>query len=284
MRKYIILLFLIIIFCPFRLQAAELYFKSNVNEVQVGDVIVTNLFINTKGEDINAIEGDLANSENLLLKDIRKGGSIVSFWIIEPTINKEQKHFFSGVIPGGYQGTEGLIITAVFEVIKSGQANVDIENLKVLKNDGFGTTTASLAIPWINSVVEKLDKPKTIDIIIDNSLPEKFIPTISRSADLFNNQWFVVFSTQDKDSGIDYYVVCEGDFDCERASSPYLLKNQKLNKDIIIKAVDKKGNERVAIVAASNINNYQKITLFVIIMLILVGGFVIYKKYHVKRL
>jgi len=58
-----------------------------------------------------------------------------------------------------------------------------------------------------------------------------------------------------------------------------------LNKDIIIKAVDKKGNERVAIIVASNIsNNYQKIALFVIIMLILVGGFVIYKKYHVKRL
>ena len=34
---------------------------------------------------------------------------------------------------------------------------------------------------------------------------------------------------------------------CAPAESPYLLKNQKLNKNIFIKAVDKNGNERVAV-------------------------------------
>ncbi|HCM45580.1 MAG TPA: hypothetical protein DIS54_02005 [Candidatus Veblenbacteria bacterium] len=285
MRKYFIILFIITLFSPLKLWAAELYFESNSSQIQVGDVVVVNLFVNSKGDDINAIEGTLTNSGNLQLKDVRDGGSIVSFWVSKPLVNNEPTHFFSGIIPGGYQGTEGLIITASFEVMHSGQASVNIENLQVLKNDGLGTGTVSLAIPWVSKVVEGLGKPKTVDVIIDNILPEKFTPTVSRSVDLFNNQWFVVFSTQDKNSGIDHYEVCEGDFDCEQASSPYLLKNQKLNKDIIIKAVDKKGNERVAIIVASNIsNNYQKIALFVIIMLILVGGFVIYKKYHVKRL
>ena len=52
--------------------------------------------------------------------------------------------------------------------------------------------------------------------------------------------------------GIARYEVCEGSKrKCALAESPYLLKNQKLNKNIFIKAVDKNGNERIAMIAAA---------------------------------
>jgi len=64
----------------------------------------------------------------------------------------------------------------------------------------------------------------------------------------------LVFATQDKGSGIDGYAIHESPRIKTRIStnelmedeSPYLLKDQNLRSYIYVKAVDKAGNERIA--------------------------------------
>ena len=65
---------------------------------------------------------------------------------------------------------------------------------------------------------------------------------------MFEGKWFVVFNTQDKQSGIDHFEVQENrgakpDYTkWKTAVSPYLLEDQDLKSYIFIKAVDKAGN------------------------------------------
>jgi hypothetical protein len=47
-------------------------------------------------------------------------------------------------------------------------------------------------------------------------------------------------------SGIDHFEVKEGKKDFKKAESPYLLEDQELKSKILVKAVDKAGNEKIA--------------------------------------
>ena len=82
--------------------------------------------------------------------------------------------------------------------------------------------------------------------MVDATSPEKFQAEIGQDPSVFEGKYFLGFSTQDKTSGIDYYEVKEGKGDFKRAQMPYLLDDQTLNGKIIVKAVDKAGNEQIS--------------------------------------
>jgi hypothetical protein len=108
----------------------------------------------------------------------------------------------------------------------------------------------------------------------DLEAPEPFTFQIIKDESIFENQYVLIFNTQDKDSGIDHYEVQEGNLDFKIAKSPYLLENQYLNGKIIVKAIDRAGNERISRVGPPRQDNllerYWKffIVLLIIIMLI----------------
>ena len=56
---------------------------------------------------------------------------------------------------------------------------------------------------------------------------------------------FLIFSTTDKQTGIDCYEIKEGEKDWKKEKSPYLLEDQTLRSIIKVRAVDKAGNERI---------------------------------------
>ena len=89
--------------------------------------------------------------------------------------------------------------------------------------------------------------------MVDKELPEDFNPTIERVPNIFDGKYFIVFATQDKKSGINNYMIREGTWGWfSTVESPYLLKNQTLDRKIFIKAVDKAGNERIVVLNARN--------------------------------
>ena len=119
--------------------------------------------------------------------------------------------------------------------------------------------------------------------IIDSDPPEDFRPEISRDQNIFENRWFLVFATQDKGLGIARYEVCEGSKrKCAPAESPYLLKNQKLNKNIFVKAVDKNGNERIAIIPAQKARAWYKDYAILAILMLAVIAYLIGKNLWLK--
>ena len=236
--------------------AAEFFFKAEREEIGIGDEVRIDLLFSSN-ENINAFEGKLTFSSNLFdLKDIQEGNTIINLWIERPQAIENQI-IFSGITPGGFKGENGLIFSVFFRAKKAGTAVLNIDQAAALLHDGIGTE-AELSVTDFNLLIKEDVEVIPVDRAIDTTPPEPFFPQVARDPNLFDGKWFLVFATQDKDSGIDYYAVHESrqKKDVARisvknwteAESPYLLKDQELRSYIFVKAVDKAGNERIAVV------------------------------------
>ena len=85
--------------------------------------------------------------------------------------------------------------------------------------------------------------------------PEPFRVGVYKDPSLFEGKLFAVFSTVDKQTGVDHYEVAEvptsdlgldrNQWKWVRAVSPYLIKNQTLDGALKVRAIDKAGNERI---------------------------------------
>jgi hypothetical protein len=220
----------------------------------------------------------------LKLKEIKDGNSIINFWIERPKA-KNGEILFSGIIPGGYLGKKGLIFSVVFQSIQEGQGSIEIQDIKALLNDGKGTaaeaTGSDVLITVLPSSQIVISPQPQISEGRDTDPPELFSPIVAQSEQIFNNKHFLVFATQDKGAGIDYYEVAEskkavspqeyGSLAWQKTESPYLLLDQELRSFIYVKAIDKAGNQRIAIVPPrSSEKIYENKNFWVIIGLLLV--------------
>ena len=227
--NFIIIALIINFLFVFSIKGAEVSFDKNYQEMLVNQEFKVSIVINTNNESINAIKGEIIFPSNILsLKMINDANSIISLWIEKPQI-RENKIKFSGIIPGGYKGNQGLLIELFLKAKKEGEGTISFQNVRMLKNDGLGTEV-SVNISDFRITIKGEMPPNQITPleIIDNNPPESFTPIISQDPAVFNGKYFLVFSTQDKESGIDHYEVKEGKGHFVRAKSPYLIKNQEL--------------------------------------------------------
>ncbi len=244
--------------------AARLYFEPAGGEFPAGAPFEAVLKIDAEGEDINAIEGKIIFPADILEpEEIRDGNSVLNFWIKRPEAESGQIDF-SGVIAGGYRGEKGLIFSMIFFPRKEGEGTVEIKSGRVLLNDGKGTpaelriTNYEFLIPTPGGVGTPTESVGVSNLFeSDKIAPEDFKPEIAQSPEIFDGKWFLVFASQDKESGIERYEVMEksqfglGD-KWEIAESPYLLKDQQLQAYIYVRAVDKAGNGKIAVIAPRN--------------------------------
>ena len=263
-------------------KAAELFFEPQEINTTTNSIEKVEVFLNTSnGENINALEINMEYPvEFLKLNDWSNGNSIINLWIKEPE-NNNGIFSFQGIIPGGYSEKKGLLMVLYFEILKEGDIEIAIKNDSlVLLNDGEGTAAkTSFSSAKIISKFSEEEPPKFE--FTEKIPPEPFTPLISRSNEIYEGKYFLVFSTQDKNSGIDYYEISEGDEPFKIAQSPYLLSNQKLDKDIRTRAVDKAGNIRLEIISAEKAeekNEFKEI-LFFSALLFLIIILVIFTKY-----
>jgi len=251
-------LFLVFSFCD----AAVLYLEPSAGQYQLGDTFGVEIKIDTQ-ECINVVEANLKFPPNILKAiDFSQGNSIITLWVKQPEINQESGLIsFSGGIPNGYCGRVlgdpqesnllGKIIFKVSEI--TGEAKIDLAEIKflssqVLLNDGRGTKAELTDRGAKFKILSKLETPKDQwreEIKSDDIPPEAFEIKISRDSTAFEGKYFITFSTTDKQTGIDHYEMKEGKRDWETITSPYVLKNQGLTNDVLVKAVDKAGNERI---------------------------------------
>ena len=253
--------------------AAEFFLSAKSLEVGVGEAFEVTTYINTENEDINAVEGFIVFPEELLeVVEIREGSSIVSFWVEEPRVASKESVSFSGIVPGGFAGEKGKIISVVFKSKKEGSGIIGFENMSALINDGI-PTSASVTSSELRLLVSDTADPKDAELFAvkeDTAPPEIFTPIISMFPEIKKDKYFLVFSTQDKLSGIDYYEITEGNRRPKVVESPYLLRKQNLDVDITVRAVDKSGNQRIVKIPARNpqVPWYQDSSNLVIIIVI----------------
>ena len=263
--SFSLLIFILILARP--VMAAEFFFNAERKEIGIGDEVRIDLLFSSN-ENINAFEGKLIYPQDLLdLEDIQDGNTIINLWIERPQVI-ENEIIFSGITPGGFKGENGLIFSAFFRSKKEGTAVLNIDQAAALLHDGIGTE-AELSVTNFNLLVKEDVGAIPIDRAIDATPPEPFLPQVASDPNLFDGKWFLVFATQDKDSGIDYYAVHESrqkkeasrinPRDWTEAESPYLLKDQELRSYIFVKAVDRSGNERIAVVQPEYPLNWYEI-------------------------
>lgn len=235
---------------PFVAWAAspQIVLTADQSEVSVGQPFVVEIALFPDGESINAVAGEIILPESLDLKRIKDGRSIINFWIERPAA-RDRKIIFSGIIPGGFTGRNGLVFSLELEANIPGTATLRVREPKILRNDGAGSEAAVEILPISITVIDRIGSAAETrsPSIIDDVEPESFRPLLSQDPSLFNGDWFLVFLTQDKQSGVDYYEVRE-EIDGDvwlKTESPYRLRDQSLQSNIYVRAIDRAGNIRL---------------------------------------
>jgi hypothetical protein len=286
----VLLLFFLSLLVPSPLFAAQMFFDAEAREVAVGYEFQIDLFLNTEGENINALEGAVSFPREIMeLAEIRDGNSIVNLWIERPGAGKnegggETKNVaFSGITPGGFSGERGLLFSVIFEAKKEGAVELALDDVRVLRNDGAGslveTQTPSFEIKIVAQADARVSAPREKE---DHERPEFFVPKIARDETLFNGRWFIAFVAQDKLSGMSRYEVRETRGRIQEvlkrwsvAESPHVLSDQELKSIIWVKAVDKAGNERIEKLPPQNplewYENYDNWAALFVIKLLLIA-------------
>ncbi len=258
MKKAFLIILIAAWFLPLVSFAADISFSSDKNNFIPNEDFFVQVFLDTRGAVINAVEGTIAfNPDILNLKEIRDGNSSINFWVEEPHSAVDGKIDFSGIATGGFSGSKQFLFGFVLQAKKIGNGSISFSNMQVLQNDGLGTKIETTESPFSFSVSEDSNGSVPEDLKIkDTSPPENFIPFIANNEAVFDGKYFVAFSTVDKGTGIDHYEVRESFWgwggNYVTAESPYLLKDQTLKSKIYIKAVDKTGNVRIVEIGAQN--------------------------------
>lgn len=278
-------LMMLIIFSSNQALAATLYIDPAMTSLHRGDTLVSAVRLmpdKENGECVNVVDVVLEYSENIQPVDTSIGKSILSVWLEEPSINKEERTIsFAGGIPNGYCGrVEGdpsltnIIAEIMFRSpglqigLKSTSTEAVVSFLpttQVLLNDGQGTK-APLTTYGMKVALEDIPGANITDdwhrlVREDNIPPEEFSIDLIRDDKgvNFNGRYYIIFSTKDKQTGVSHYEVMEEPLaqfssfawggvgkEWVKSGSPYILKDQSLNSTIRVRAFDKAGNEYVA--------------------------------------
>jgi hypothetical protein len=232
------------------------------------------VFLDSGGANINAVGGKLIFPSDLLaVKTISDGDSVINLWAEKPQLESDGQITFSGITPGGYNGRQGLIFSVIFSAKQAGSGTLALNQAQAFFDAGTAAPLATSS--WQFLISSQLPAP-SVPTVKDIYPPEEFLPLVTRAATstIFNGQWFLVFATEDKGSGIAGYEVKETKSKNPKdgrwlpAESPYLLQDQKLSSYIYVKAIDQAGNERIEVVEPRQpITNYPNIIFWSIIAL-----------------
>lgn len=304
-------------------EAALLYFNPDSVSVHRGDSATIALRLDTDdGECVNTVSGVIHYDASIRVIDVSLGNSILNIWVEEPVIDEVNRTIsFAGGLPGGYCGRiagDPSLTNILLEIVlrspglqigggaDAGAARLWLdETTQVLLHDGFATPAPVRAQ---EGYVELLATPNATPndswrktILEDTESPADFTVTLTRDESAFSGQYFIVFNSSDKQSGIDHYEVMEEPFDefmsfrwgradapWHVTESPYVLNDQTLNSTIHVKAVDKAGNERIVrLVPDTALRGISQETLLTLLgaaaLLVVVGAIAAYILWKRRR-
>jgi len=124
-------------------EGASLYLSPQTGTFFVGSTFDVSIFLNTGGNNVNAVKVDLKfDQRKLQIASPTAGKSFIAVWISQPTFsNTEGTATFQGGVPSpGINTSSGLVSTITFRAINPGTATVSIlDSSQVLLDDGKGT-------------------------------------------------------------------------------------------------------------------------------------------------
>jgi len=182
--KIISTTFLVLLF-PLFANASTLYLLPQSQDVYSDGTFVADVWVDTEGKSINAIDAALEYPKNLIdVIDISDGNSIISFWIEKPR-NEDSKEriIFIGGTPKGFSG-QGIIFRIIFKSKPDSHGSGELgfsDETKVLLNDGSGTEDTMKLISGDFNIVKK---PADLPFIISKTHPDQNMWYRNRILDL----------------------------------------------------------------------------------------------------
>lgn len=233
--------------------AAEIFFHSLEPEWYVGNANnnAIAVYVNSNGVSINIVAGEISFAGPAAVNRLNIGNSIVPLWVEEPHITDTGTIKFAGMMPGGFDDFSGLLFKIEFDTTSPGEGRLQVTAAQAFLHDGAGTPVATRGIDYTYTIMPAREGVTAATRVDDTTPPEEFVPQLVRDPNILSGKWSLVFSTQDKGSGVSWYAVQEDRYgrfrstSWQRATSPYLLQDQELRSYIFVKAVDGAGNERV---------------------------------------
>ncbi len=285
----IIFLFSLVFLSTHTVFASRVFIDDTLKTFPSDKEFFMDVFLDTEGSVINAVKGEIVFPDELLdFSRVSSNNSIVSTWI-EPVQQNGNTVYFSGIIFNGFdtvvdpvtlEEKKGTLLRVYFKAKKEGSGVIKIIDPVVYKNDGQGTPIR-LKDETTLFVVSSSVNGQFPSEVLDITPPEPFTPRITKSQDVFEGKFFLVFNTTDKESGIDHYEVKEGDRDWIITPSPYGIMSGNLLQTIQVKAVDRAGNIRIENV--QNVPSTFYVLIFIILLCILVFYFIrVYLRRHKK--
>lgn len=280
LKKIIIFAFIL----PNIAMAVDFEFNSPKNSYKPGEQFYVDIEINPSSININGIEGVLQTSGDLKVVRIEDGDSIIKNWILKPE-NKNLTNF-AGIIPNGFGGyintpdnKNGLLFRVVLEAQKVGSFSINLNDIKVTKNDGQGTL---ISLPSKSLTVGVIGQKSNEKYVSNDSLKPEIIYEIVRDPNLYNGMNTLVFSASDNDSGVKSVWIKEGRRNFKLIQSPYLLEDQSMRGIIILRVSDNNNNEAIVRILPNLFENDLAKILLLICILVL-ATFVFYAKNKIKK-
>ena len=280
----------------FRAHAATIYFDPQETTVGTKSPFIVGVNINSDAY-VNAIKLVIDLPVGLDVLDASDGDSILNLWIERPHINDKRQIVLAGIIPGGFQGTGGRLLSLTVKADKVGSYSLRIDpESSIFVNTGDMNSEPIISKPLHLSVQKGRDN--IMNAIPDRTAPESFQPSLISVADGSRIQQALAFATQDKGVGLDRYQVAESHlnialYEQDKISnlswtiteSPYVLHDQDLSSYVYVQAIDKNGNARTAVVYPKYPQMwYERPEGYIIIVLsIVILAYALYHFTHTRR-
>lgn len=244
------------------------------NEIHAQDIFIIDVSLDTEGQKLNTIEGDIVlndSTKNFEIRDVSVAGSGFTLWPRKPSVSIDGKTIsFIGGIPGGVVGKTSLFKIIVFAK-NSSELRISPKNIVGYVDDGKGTPVT------VNSkdVVAHVQTPASVPtdewkqvISTDNVAPEIFDITLYQDPSLYEGKKFLSFQTIDNQSGIAYYEVSEDGALPIRSGDQYVLVDQKGAETITVTGYDMAGNARAGAFTVDNGINWLAVSLWTLVLLV----------------
>lgn len=122
---------------------ASLYLSPGSGSFFVGGTFDVSVFVNTGGENVNAVEINLKfDPQKIQVASPTAGKSFIEVWVSQPSYSNTNGtvNFIGGVPTPGINTSAGLISTVTFRAITPGRTEISfLDSTKVLRNDPDGT-------------------------------------------------------------------------------------------------------------------------------------------------
>ncbi len=244
--------FLILVVLPIAVHAATVSFDPQERVVGLDSAFDVGVNIDAVYP-LNVISIVIKFPDTIVPIDVTDGNSIINYWIEYPHYDPQTRTLtLAGMIPGGFVGTGGRLITLKLQGTEPGRVRLEADTLTSIayRNTPDAQEEEIISAPLTLTV--SAHRNNIDNTMSDKIAPESFTPAIVRYPDE-QGDWVVVFATQDEGSGMYHYEVSESRFNVpflrrylwRAVESPYVLRDQLLGSYVHIRATDKAGNERI---------------------------------------